>query len=81
MIVKTNMKEKLNALLKEAEINLLTYNSEIEWLNNRISFLKEHQLLRELEWTEYKNKSLLNLFRDYTQTVESIREILNHWDS
>ena len=75
------MKEKLNALLKEAEINLLTYNSEIEWLNNRISFLKEHQLLRELEWTEYKNKSLLNLFRDYTQTVESIREILNHWDS
>ena len=75
------MEEKLNELLEKAELKIIEYDKERVEINHKMSFLREHGFNKELEWLSHRKDSMIDVFEDYKDTVKSIREMLNAWQS
>lgn len=73
------MEEKLNELLEKAELKLIAYDRERVEINHKMSFLKEHGFNKELDWLQHKKNAMSDLFYDYRETVQNIRDLLNEW--
>ena len=73
------MEEKLNELLEKAELQIIQHEKEREELSNKIRFLKEHGFEKEKEWLLNKKNAMNDVFFDYRETVQNIREMLNKW--
>lgn len=73
------MEEKLNEILEKAELRIVQYEKEREELSHKIRFLKEHGFEKEKEWLLNKKNAMNDVFFDYRDSVEKIRELLNKW--
>jgi len=75
------MEEHLNELLEKAELKIIKHEKEREELSCKIRFLKEHGFEKEKEWFDNKRNAMDDVFFDYRETVQNIREMLNKWSS
>ena len=73
------MEEKLNELLEKAELDIFDYKKLIEEIKHKITFLKEAGFQKEAEWHKHGLESMTYIGRDYQNTVEDIRKLLNDW--
>ena len=75
------MEEKLNELLKKAELKLIEYDRTRVEIHHKIIFLCEHGFNKELEWLRHQKDSMTDVFEDYKDTIRNIRDLLNKWQS
>ena len=75
------MEEKLNEILEQAEIKLISYEKDVQLLNSEIEFLMKHKFYKELDHVKTSRNSKVELFEDYRETVRKTRDLLNKWNS
>ena len=75
------MDKKLNEILKKSEARFEEYKHAHEELNHKLGFLSDHKFPKELEWLIHERDSKADLYYDYRNMIEEVRDLLNKWNS
>ena len=75
------MEEHLKKIIEEHELKLVKYQSEKDYRNHEIHFMVEHNFKREAENLQIKKDAVSDIFYDYRTAIESLRKLLNGWNS
>lgn len=75
------MEEKLNEILEENEIKLISYEKELAEIKHKLKFLEEHNFMHEYNWLQAQQLEIVGIFHDYERGMKEIRELLNKWNS
>jgi len=75
------MEEKLNEIISKHEQNLVTYIEYKNSRNEKMRFLSEHKFDHEVEFLRVQKEAVSDILYDYQNIIESLRELLNAWES
>jgi hypothetical protein len=75
------MEEKLNEIISKHEQNLAMYIEYRNSRNEKMRFLSDHKFDHEVEFLRVQKEAVSDILYDYQNIIESLRELLNAWES
>lgn len=73
--------ETLDTILTVAESEVVKYSHKKDEIQAKMKFMSEHGFEKELEHLRTKRDAFNDVFYDYRQLTEKLRELLNAWNS
>jgi hypothetical protein len=75
------MEEKLKQIIEAHELNLVKYTQERDARIAKMQFMSEHKFMQELGHLQTQKDAISDMFYDYRNAIEELRNLLNAWNS